>query len=366
MPGDQEASFRWPAGALLGPEIEHRDSLREMLEGRVHRIAWIPDSQSFQRTRNTPRGKASRLLDQLWGTRDRDYLKAALQTIDESESRFIIAYWGTAPLPDLVAIKKARPQLKIVLMLLCYPLALTTLGIYRQNLYIRRAAPYLDGIMYPSEEMAEYFRTRVLGRRAVPSVVIPPCWPADYQATARPQPIQERPNILYVGRTDLGRSTIHVADDIRPLMRAILDSGIVLYHGYSPETDDGHPNRQPFRAVPLPDLVKSMAAYDASLMVYNTEACARDDRFALTVPDRLITSVAGGVPVAIPARGYAASKSYLKDYPAVIAFDSSAELQSVLADRARVADLRNAAWDARRNYTARRQGPALCAFLNGL
>ena len=63
-------------------------------------------------------------------------------------------------------------------MALCYPLALTRLGISRQNFFMRRAAQFLDGFLFPSEEMRCYFLDNVLDRHAPPTVVIPPCWPA--------------------------------------------------------------------------------------------------------------------------------------------------------------------------------------------
>ena len=106
--------------------------------------------------------------------------------------------------------------------------------------------------------------------------------------------------------------------------------------------------------------------HDASLIAYNTQACARDDRFWLTIPDRLITTVAAGVPVAIPRQGYAAVKSYLANYPAVIEFDSAKELAAALSDRPQVARLRAAAWSARQNYDAARYGPTLARFLERL
>jgi hypothetical protein len=367
MTGDQDPQLGRVGVALLGPGIEHRDSIRAMLEGRAGRLICLPDSPSFSKGQGGgPGRKLRRLLDQFRGTRNPDYLASILKTLDESESRLVIGFWGTLPLPDLVAVKKARPHLKLVLMVLCYPLALTALGIARQNLFMRRGLRFLDGVMYPSEEMAGYFRDRVFGRHAPPAVVIPPCWPAGFQPATRPQSLGDRPNLVYVGRTDLAGSTIHAADDIRPLMGAILESGIELHHCYSPETDDGHPNRKPFRHLSLPDLVKTMSRFDASLIAYNTAACSRDDRFRLTVPDRLITSAAAGVPVAVPARGYTASKSYLREYPAVVEFDSPGELRDALADRPRVAGLRDAAWAARPNYAAERHAPALGAFLRRL
>ena len=352
---------------FLGPEIEHRDSLAEMLEGRTGGLNWVPDSFSFlKRHRERPRARLVRLVDQIRGTSDRGYLTYATRALDESASRLIIAYWGTIPLPDLLAVKKARSDQKLVLMVLCYPLALTRLGISRQNFFMRRAARFLDGFLFPSEEMRTYFRDNVFDGLAPPTAVIPPCWPATFQASTRSLPAENTPNLIYAGRTDLAGKTIHPGDDIRDLMRSILQSGIELHHVYSPETDDGHPRRRLFQPLSLSGLIGLMSSFDASLIAYNTGACARDDRFRLTVPDRLVTSVAGGVPIAVPRQGYHAVKSYLKDYPAVIEFDSAGELADRLADRQLVFRLRNSAWAARRSYVAKEHGATLQGFIEEL
>ena len=148
-------------------------------------------------------------------------------------------------------------------------------------------------------------------------------------------------------------------------MNSILDAGIELHHARSPETDDGHPHRRHFSPLPMQELIDKIGEFDASLIAYNTQACARDDRFYLTIPDRLITSVAAGVPVAIPRQGYGAIKSYLRDYP-MLEFDTADELAQELADRSLVAQLREAAWNFRSNYDAARYGPVLAQFLNRL
>jgi hypothetical protein len=355
------------AVTLLGPPIEHRDSLISMLDGRVGRVCWVPDSATFRKGKRVGlRRRFNRFTDQVRGTSDPEYLNHIRNSLDESRSRLVIAYWSTIPLPDLAAIKSARPDIKLVLMTLCYPMALNGIGIRRQNFFMRRAAGFLDGILYPSQAMERYFRQRVFHRRAPSSAVIPPCWPASFQSGQDLPSIQPTPNLIYVGRTDLASRTIHAADDIRPLMRGILDAGIDLHHVHSAETDDGHPHRKSFAPLTITGLVAKMAHFDASLIAYNTAACGRDDRFALTVPDRLISSVAAGVPVAIPRRGYAGAKQYLKDYPAVIEFDSPEELAATLADRGYVAHLRNAAWNARQKYSATPHGDDLQKFLEQL
>jgi hypothetical protein len=364
----QSTSLRQVTITLLGPPIEHRDSLNEMLEGRVANASWFPDSHSFLAGQRS-RGVWSRLVrvhDQLFGTSATDYKDQLVRALDANPHNLVIAYWGTIPLPDLALVKRVRPQVKIVLMMLCYPLALTTLGIYRQQYFLRRSARLLDGILYPSHEMKEYVQARVFKERLVPSLVLPPCWPAHYQAASVQWSADTVSKLIFVGRTDLSSPTIHPADDIRPMMRDLLDAGIELHHAYSPETDDGHPKRKPFPHISLREVIAMMGRFDASLICYNTAACHRDDRFSLTVFDRLLTSVAAGIPIAIPAQGYAAAKSYLKQYPAVIEFNSPADLAEKLAVRSDIERLHRAASDARSHYTAKSQAEQLERFCEQL
>lgn len=353
--------------AILGPDIEHRDSLKSMLEGRVRQLAWISDSHGFLGGRApTLMDRFNRALDQLSRTRDAAYLGHLVEQIDALQPDVVIAYWGTNPLPDVAALRRLRPKVKIVLMVLCYPQALTDVGVFRQHWMMRRAARFLDGLMLPNREMAAYFSNTVLRGKMPPFAVIPPCWPASFQALAQSDAVSDRANLIFIGRTDLSHHTVHAADDLRPLMRAMVDAGIELHHRQSKETDDGHPLRKPFQPLGQTELIQKVSGYDACLIAYNTAACARDERFRFTAPDRLITSVAAGVPIAIPSSGYEGSKSYLENYPAVLQFDSAADLARQLADRDKVSALRAAAWAARDNYRAEAQGERLQAFLESI
>jgi hypothetical protein len=214
--------------------------------------------------------------------------------------------------------------------------------------------------------MREHFRRQVLGKRNnhLEELILKPCWPHSYQLDAEQNKMEpDRPNLIFVGRTDLSSSTVHAADDLRPLMAAILDNRIELHHARSPETIDGHPYRRPFEPLDQAGLIAKMAKHDASLIAYNAAACQRTERLELTVPDRLITSVAAGVPIAIPSIGYSGSKQYLEDYPAVIEFESVVDLRLQLADRGRIRALGEAAWQARRLYEAEAHGDSLAQFL---
>ena len=305
----------------------------------------------------------SHTLSRYRGTSDPVYLQHSADVIGHSKSNIMVAFWGTVPLPDLIAIKKRHPSLRIIHMLLCYPLALTPMSVAIQHRYFQHASKYIDGLIFPSAEMADYFKRHVLKGRMPPAVIIPPCWPGNFQAATRASCDCESPNLIYVGRTDLDSSTIHAADDIRKLMLDILNAGITLHHVKSKETSDGHPRRKPFSPLGIRELIATLPAFDASLVAYNTAACSREDRFLLTVPDRLITSVAAGIPVAIPSRGYSASKSYLKEYPAVIEFDSPSDLIARLSDRDAIQRLKEVAWNSRPAFAARRHASTLQDFL---
>ncbi|MFM2052457.1 MAG: hypothetical protein RL456_494 [Pseudomonadota bacterium] len=354
---------------LLGPDIDHRASLEAMLGDQVGSTAWIHDSSVLYHARRPTLGRrVRRALDQVTGTQDPEFRQGLTRHLDEHGSDVVVAYWGTNPLADLLAVRKLRPRVKLVLMVLCFPLALEGPGIARQHWLMRRAARHIDGLLFPSVAMQRYFHEHRLlpGDGSVDELVLPPCWPASFQphgAQERQPATAERANLIFVGRTDLSHATIHAADDLRTAMREVLDTGVELHHVRSPETTDGHPMRRPFEPASQADLIRRMATHDASLIKYNTEACSRPDRFDVTVPDRLITSVAAGVPIALPEQGYQGSKEYLARYPAVIQFRSMADLAAQLADRGRVAELREQAWKARHHYAAEAHGPALAAFL---
>lgn len=331
-------------------------------------VHWLPDSHSPE-DEEDPRPAARkawfRLAEGLFGTADSAFLDRALRVIDEAGIQMVVAYWGTGPLSDILAIKRARPAVKVVLMMLCYPLSFSTPGILRQRLRMARAAGSLDGVLCPSREMHDYLSRHDLARADCPMAVLPPCWPAEFQAESR-LPSAPAPCVVYVGRPDFTSSTATAADDVRDLLTHLLEEDVEVHHGAGKALEDGHPRRRTFPPRPVTELIAMMSGYDASLVTYNEAACARHERLMLTVPDRLITSVAAGIPIALPETGYEASRSYLADYPAVIPFRSASELADSLRDRRRVLQLREAAWQARSSYRAERHGTALRFFLRSV
>lgn len=355
--------------ALLGPDIDHRRSLECMLTSS-HRVHWIPDSTSALSARS-PHGvrrldKLVHRVGRLVGTFDQTFLGGLDDTMAREGSDTVIAYWGTEPLADLLAIRRRLPHVELVLMVLCFPVALNQAGVARQSWMMRRIMRVLDGVIFPNEAMRDHFHRAGLLPEAVQVLILPPCWTGAFQSTAAQPAGLSRPNVIFTGRTDLSSATVHAADDLRPLMGQVLEAGIELHHAQSRETDDGHPLRKPFRPMRQPELIATMAQHDASLIAYNTQACERDERFKLTVPDRLISTVAAGVPVAIPEQGYDGAKQYLRGHGGVLVFRDAPHLRRLLDDRSRVAEARAQAWAQRGSYAAERHAQPLCDFVASL
>jgi hypothetical protein len=352
---------------ILGPAIDHQRSLQAMLAGHAARV--VPMADSFSALGGAPQGRWARMVrqwDQLSHTHNKAYQRSVCDAIDRDQIKVVVGFWGTNPLSDLLAIKRLRPHVRLVLMVLCHPQALDHWGFMRQQFMMKRAAKVLDGFLLSNPEMAQFFQDRCVGAGGARLCVVKPCWPAAFHAEERSTAIDQRGNLVFIGRTDLAHHTVHAADDMRRHMEAMLDAGVHLHHCRSKETDDGHPLRHPFKPMVQAELIRVMGRYDASWIAYNTDACVRKERFELTVPDRLITSVAAGVPIALPTQGYGGARSYLDRYPAVFSFSSPAELRAQLSDRRHVAAMSDAAWRAREDYTAEGQGHVLASFLASL
>jgi hypothetical protein len=115
--------------------------------------------------------------------------------------------------------------------------------------------------------------------------------------------------------------------------------------------------------MPLREATTFASQFDASLIVYNLEACKCRDRFEITVPDRLVASVAAGIPVAMPKHGYGACKEYLAGYRALIEFESPSELADKLKDRALIAQAKQQAIEDGPDYAAERHCDRLLDFV---
>jgi hypothetical protein len=349
--------------AYLGPNSDHRLNFSRLMASRGPEPACFDDSLTHRSSGARGLvGRLGRVAAQYFGTRRPEYLAYLLRGLDEHRVDCLVGYWGTLPVADLIAVKRRRPGTAVVLNVLCHPLGLSPTVVLAQNRLMRRAARYLDGLIFPGQRMQAYFERHVLNGRAVRSVVHRPLLSKSFHPVPTPADVEPVPNLLFLGRMD--RSVAQPTDDVTGVIDRLLTLGVHVYHHRTDEPLMAHPNRHMFGYQGLADVTSYCDRFDASLVVYNTAACSRDERFRVTVPDRLIASVAGGVPVAIPRHGYDACKEYLSDYRgAVIEFDSPDDLRAALVDRGRVADLKAAARAARARYVGEDQMDRLLTFL---
>lgn len=358
--------------AYLGPPIDHYRGLEIALRKAGLELAFIPDSHEWglgRAAKKTSRLRrmaalARRVYVLLWGTQDPEYLAEALRVLDEKDIRWVVAYWGTRPLSDIKALKKARPQIKFVLNLLCHPLAITPLRVKAQHFFLNVAMRSLDGLIVTSDVMRRYLLKNTANAKCLPTLLLKPTWPAEF-GSAEPMPAtSERPNALFMGRMDWKAG--HKSDNVTERLRELMRQGIDVHFTRTPgdEIEDEH--ACPFDGRTLVDLVAFAAGFDVSLIEYNIDDAQVKDRFEVTVPDRVITSVFVGIPVAIPKQGFAASKEYLGAYGAVIEYASMAELAAKLKNRPFVDELRKLARTRALLYRAEADLPSLLEFLYGL
>ena len=355
--------------AYLGPAIDHRDSLRRSMRSSGIELVDIPDTLSWNRRPNAlHRSKTRQIatrtargLQQFAGTRDSEYLGHALEQIDNNGIHTILAYWGIRPLPDIKALKKLRPSVRFILNVLCHPLGLNTRKVTLQNLMMRTSLSSLDGLIFPGTAMQEYFHKTFPRSRTLPSLLQPPCWDSHYFPGSPAPPLKDRPNIVFLGRMDWKAG--QPSDNVVEFLGALMNEGIDVNFCRTPESEINHIHAHPFDPIPFSEMASFGAQFDASLIVYNLGVVKRSERFDITVPDRLISSVCAGVPIALPRQGFFGCKEYLSDLGAVIEYDSPGDLACQLRDRNAIARLRLVAQKNSLKYQAERHVPALLNFL---
>lgn len=349
--------------AYLGPDSPHAETLEQFAARQSARVVRLPDSVSNGNYRRTSRlgkiiARGRRAYSQYYGQSPSDYLQSTLATIDHFQPQVLLGFWGSNPLGDLQAIRKARPDLPIALVMLCHPTALTPRRVAFQNHLLVRASRHLSGIIFPSQQMMTYVKHR-LGVTIPAMTVLRPTWPKSWHAQEQAPIIADEPNLIFLGRMDGGQA----CDNLRPTLLALADRGVIVHHVQSPTVAEPHPNLRPFPAKWIPELNQFASGFDAALVSYNTNVCRTTDRFRNTIPDRLISAVAAGVPIALPTSGYDACEAYLEEYQAVIRFDSPDELASRLKDRTSIAKMRKLAWTNRQNYTSESDDNQWVTFL---
>lgn len=357
-----------PPVAYLGPRSDHRAVLEQLMAAAGAPLTCLDDSLAAGAYTGASRfgravAGARRAVAQVRGRAPADHLDRLTAAVDAAGVRCVLAFWGTNPLADAIALKRRRPGLKVVLNVLCHPLALTPLRIGIQNRLMRRAARWLDGFVFPSRAMREYFARDVFTAPR-PAIVIPPYLPADAHPSESVSPVDCTPNLVFLGRMDW--SSAQPSDNVGGLLDALLDRGVHVFHHATAAPVRPHPRRHTFEYRPLNDVVRLCPRFQATLVAYNTAACSRDVRFRVTVPDRLVAGVAAGLPVFLPRSGYDACWEYLAGYPAAIPFDTPDDIRRVLNNGPGMAGVKAAAWAARGPYTAEAHLDRLLEFLTSV
>jgi hypothetical protein len=311
--------------------------------------------------------KGTRVYSQRFGTTSKSYLDRLGGFLEEEGVNCIVAFWGTGPLADIIAIKKARPEIRILLNLLCHPLGLSPMAIAAQNYLLRNCSSYCDGLIVSSTAMCSYVRDKILGQRSVPILIWPPYlsqrfFPIQKDVSSQESP--HAPNVLFLGRVDWDNPTAQTSDNVASALQRLADLKVHVYHARVdsaaiPDQEYAHS----FDYLPLKDLGPYATQFDASLVMYNLNQCKRPERFQVTVPDRLVASVAAGLPVALPSRGYDACREYLQEYGALISFESCDDLSLQLKDRSRLASLRRLAQERSQLYRGEEHIATLIDFL---
>lgn len=278
----------------------------------------------------------SRFYEKLYGMPERRR-KSLLEYLDARNIGTVIASWGTNPLPYVISIKRERPRITVISDVLCHPTGLTPLKVHIQNTYYRYASKFIDGFIFSSQVMVDYF-SKYVSRIQLPFVIAPQVFAKDYAPITRIPDVAEFPNVIFLGRMDWwdGQS----CDNVHRELSDIMEQKVFVYHSDKTGTLPFHPYRRIFSPMPLASLISFATQYDASLVTYNLDACKKHDRFNTTIPDRLIASVAAGIPVAIPSTGYDASREFLRPYEAVIEYKSTRDLCEHLSDRLHIKTLK--------------------------
>ena len=359
----------------LGKASDHRDNFASLARSAGADICSISDSVSagvYASTRaeeNAPppgrfRSKLARLKSQLYGINDPRYIGNLVRELDKYEVDSLVAFWGTAVLGDIIAVKRLRPRTRVFLNVLCHPTALSSGRIAVQNWLFRRHAGQLDGVIASNSVMESYLHDKVLGESKTPCLIWPPYLSKRYHPCDRLLESVDTPNVFFMGRMDWWHG--QACDNVTSFLCQLMNAGIHVHYSQGGLPTHFHPFGHTFAYRLLADAVKFSTQFDASLIVYNIAACGSARRFSLTVPDRLIASVAAGIPVALPRTGFEACWEYLRDYGGTLAFESAGDLADQLKDRAHLESLKRLARADCKKYVAEDHARPLFEFIGAL
>ena len=350
--------------AYLGPRTIHNYFLRSSFRNLNINYIYIPDYITYLHDNMNIIGHSiiSRVASQVHGVGNPQYLEHLRRILVDNNIDTIYAHWGTIPLPEIISIRKLKFNVKIFINVLCHPLGLDHLKVFSQNMVYRRAVQFCDGIVLPSQKMMDYFESKIFGKSKVDRLVFPPYFSSDFYPCDRISKCSYVPNLVFLGRTDwwAGQPT----DDVSVILDTLCKMNIHIYHSQSDNKFSDTKYIHIYNSKSFKDIVRYATQFNASLVTYNLEKCQCTARFEGTIPDRLITSVAAGIPVAIPSRGYDACREYLSEYEATVEFDSLNDLALKLSDRVAMESLSHRSVYNSKKYLLENKIRTLLNFFN--
>jgi hypothetical protein len=292
------------------------------------------------------------------------YTKELESFLDKNGINCILAYWGLNVFADIITIKKVRPKIKIVLNVLCHPMGQTPGKIFIQNKYFKCFLKYLDGIIYSSSTMSMYFKQHVIGKLDIPGLIQSPYLSKDYFCRVTAESYPDNPSLLYLGRRDWWNGD--ASDNLESFINDLMKMKIRVCYCSKETSDSNNKYACIFEPMPLIDLKSFGNKCYAALVCYNLTNCKDDTRFRMTIPDRLMASIAMGLPIAIPKKGYDAAKEFLRNWPGVIEFDSISDLYERLLDSKHINELNISCLRESPKFYAESHFNYLLSFLTGL
>lgn len=235
-------------------------------------------------------------------------IDAVKKSVKESTPDLIFTSWGRTPLPEMRYIKREFSDIPFVHDFRTYPVSRYKTTEYIENLINKEVIENMDGMIFTSETMKKYIENRFENKTKK----------AEYFSEYIPEKMFFRknsidldirsPNIIFLGNRKR---------DLSDIFRKVLKKGIDLYACNKVidacSSIDTHRNIHTFSEFSTHDVESGkfsnfISNFDASILVYPN---SYSSRFRNTHPERLLWSIAGGLPILLPESKLKASEQYV-------------------------------------------------------
>jgi len=229
---------------------------------------------------------------------------------------FVFAHWGVGVLPEVAMIKSRSEtaRLPLILNMGTFPTAPSGALTERLELRIFRwIAPLVDGLIIPSQEMADLIYKLSPAMMEKPALVKPMYYPKEYLPAGILPKLGEhdkRARVVFVGQFDLS----HRINDVRKELLSLAQIGVYVHCA----AVDGLNNQnivqfQPFNAHALVSgtLTRFMTQFGACLVSYNVTTASSRLRFRTSIPSRFLIALIAGIPIILPKGRFMAMENFV-------------------------------------------------------